>query len=241
MGKRIGDGGRARRIDGTAATSFLAQVREGASLPDAARVAGYSISGFYRLRARNPDFAAAWAEAMEVSAVPRWVAPGNRRRLQRKAVRRLRFDERRREVFLVHFTETCDAHAAAGAANVAPSTVYRCYQREPDFAAEWDRALETGYVRLEAEAVRARLAAMERMRGATGLDGELVAEFERVMKLLARYDRRRGQAGPRHVGRRHLERWTFAEAMEALDRKLAALGIKVVEIEGYEDEEQRDL
>ena len=46
------------------------------------------------------------------------------------------------------------------------------------------------------------------------------------MQLLARYDRRSGPVGPRSVGSGRERRWSFDEAIGALDRKLHALGIR---------------
>ena len=54
----------------------------------------------------------------------------------------------------------------------------------------------------------------------------MAQEFERVMKLLARYDRRDGRVGPREIGHGRQRRWTFEEAMVALDKKLRSLGLR---------------
>ena len=50
------------------------------------------------------------------------------------------------------------------------------------------------------------------------------------MKVLARYDRRNGTVGPRTVAPEHAQRWTFEQAIQALDRKLGSLNIPLVEI-----------
>ncbi|HEX8240355.1 MAG TPA: hypothetical protein VF574_11510 [Allosphingosinicella sp.] len=56
------------------------------------------------------------------------------------------------------------------------------------------------YDRLEAESVRQRLEAQRRLSENLEPTGEIALEFERVMKLLARYDRRDGRLGAREIG-----------------------------------------
>jgi hypothetical protein len=51
-------------------------------------------------------------------------------------------------------------------------------------------------------------------------------EFDRVMKLLARWERKDGRLGPRAVSHGKQRAWTFEEAIDALDRKLRALGLR---------------
>lgn len=161
------------------------------------------------------------------------IVSNNRRVYQRRRMRHVRFDEARQQRFLAHFCWSCDALAAAAEAGVSESTVYARRRKDSAFAAEFQEALEQGYVRLEAEAVRQRLAAQQRLRAAIEgaepgalLSGEEAAEFDRVMKLLARWDRRGGGApGPREW-RKGGRRWTFDESIEALDRKLRALGLR---------------
>lgn len=216
-----------RRIDKAAMGIFLAALKRGERLQAAAQEAGFSLAGFYRVRDRDPAFAAAWREALELSAVPHFVAPNNRRRLQLKKVRRLRFDERRQGVFLAYFAGTCDATAAAEAAGICVSTVYRHRAVDADFAAAFDAALEQGYVALEAEAVRQRLEAQRRLREGVAPAGEMAVEFERVLALLTRWERRNGRLGARAVGHGHQRRWTFDEAIELLEKKLKALNVPI--------------
>jgi transposase-like protein len=66
---------------------FLEALREGATVAAAARAAGVSRMTAYRERARNPDFAAAWDDAIEDGTdeleeeVPRRALDGNDRLL----------------------------------------------------------------------------------------------------------------------------------------------------------------
>jgi hypothetical protein len=156
----------------------------------------------------------------------------NRRLLQRRKLRHVRFTEARRKVFLAHFCWSCDAVAAAAQAGVCERTVYEHRRKDPVFARLFLEALEQGYIRLEVESVRQRLAAQERLREAiessdpVPLAGEIGAEFERVMKLLARWDRRDGRIGPRERSPGSERVATFEEAIVALDKALVAFGVR---------------
>ena len=236
-----GDSGRpARRlIDAAAKALFLAALRAGASREAAAAAAGFPLTSLYGARRRDPVLRLAWTWAMDLAAVderggqlsrrddgPVRIAPQGKRVLQRRRMRWVRFTERRQQIFLDHFAATADAEASAAAAGVAYATVRAHYRKHPEFAAAWDEALRVAYAGLEAEAVRQRVEAQRRFAENLEPTGEMAQEFERVMKLLARWDRRDGRIGPRTVGRGHLERWDFDDAMVALDKKLRALGAR---------------
>jgi hypothetical protein len=226
MGGRFGNGGGRRLIGAGAKGAFVLALRGGARLDEAARAAGFSLPGMYAARARDPVFAAAWKDALAHSSAPRLIAANNKRGWQLRRMRQLVFTEERKQLFLEHFAGTCDAVAAAEAAGVTKSCVYKAAQRDPEFRAGWEEALAIGYASLEAEAVRQRLAMQERLRAGIEPKGEAPAEFERVMKLLARYERRGGRVGFHGPGEGRLARWSFDEAIEALDKKLRALGLR---------------
>jgi hypothetical protein len=233
-----------RRIDAAAKAAFLADLRLGASRESAAAKAGFSLMGFYGARRRDPAFAAGWIEALATSAAEERralayaergkecgevrIACANRRIYQRRRRRNVRFDSARRELYITHLAETCDSRAAAEAAGVHPSTVQLHRRTDPVFDEAHEAALAEGYAFLEAEAVRARLAAQARLRAAIDAAGpvppralldEEGAEFDRVMKLLNRYDRRPHRPSSKHA-------WTFDEAILALDKRLRALGLR---------------
>lgn len=244
------DSPRPQRFIGAAEKAvFIAALRRGLRREDAAAEAGFSLMGFYGARSRDPAFAAAWKEAL--AALPAAalrarayeerdarlrgevrIAVANRRILQRRR-RFVRFDARRREIYLAHFAANCDTVAAAAAAGVSPSTVtYHC-RRDPVFAAACAEALRRGYAFLEAEALRQRIAAQARLRAAIAAAGptaallaDQAAEFERLMRLFARLDRkpRRVERGFREGGRR--QRMTFEEAIRLLDKRLRAMGAR---------------
>ena len=211
-----------RRIDDGAMGVFLQALRRGAVLEDAARAAGFSVSTFLRVRKRDAAFAEAWEEAVEISAAPRFIAPGNGRKWQLKKTRRLRFEGWRRDVFLAHFAGTCDLRAAAEAAGVHEVTVNRHRAKDAEFDAACERALQIGYARLEAEAVRQRLVAQQRLSEEIVPAGEIAQEFERVLKLLERWERRRSK--PVQGGR--VREWSFEEAIGEIDKGLRALGLR---------------
>lgn len=230
------------KMDGRATAAFVAALEQGEKVAQAARIAGVCKSTAYNRRNADAAFRAAWDEAVALSSGAWLIAAQNKRRLQKRKLRRNRFTTERREIFLNHFSMHCDSEAAALAAGVCDSTVYKTRREDPDFAEAWQCALEQGYALLEAELARQRLEALKRMkaaaRGEQGADGAPglspgwdQKEFERGLELLKRYDRREAQRRPRArtVHRDRLRQWSFTEAMAALDKKLMALGYTVDE------------
>jgi hypothetical protein len=234
------------RLDLAAKTRFLKGLRAGQSRKDAAAGSGFSWRAFYEVRRRDPIFEFGWLAALELSAVDErdarraaarlaerqargTVEPGNRRLLQLKAPQKKRrgfsFDERRQQLFLDHFAGTADEDAAADAAGVARQTVRAHMRRNPEFAELRDEALRFAYARLEGEAVRQRLAAQQRLRDNLEPTGEVAEEFDRVMKLLARYDRGDGRIASRRHSASAGRAVTFEEAIRALDKALDAFAI----------------
>ncbi|HYG29542.1 MAG TPA: hypothetical protein VD887_04935 [Allosphingosinicella sp.] len=233
-----GEPDRRFRLDPRDLAAFIIALREGATVEEAAKAAGLALSSLYWRRERDAAFAAAWDAAIEESARPVLIAAQNKRELQLQWTRRVKFTPARRETFLAHFAATGDETAAAAKAGVSTDTVYRLRRRDPDFAAAWQAALEAAVTKLDAELVRQRLAAVERMRAAVeagavaALDPEQAAEFERALKLVQRYDRRaRGGAAPgaRTVHRDRLRTWDFGEAMTRLEKKLVSMGVVIDE------------
>ncbi|MFL6844285.1 MAG: hypothetical protein ACJ8ER_05330 [Allosphingosinicella sp.] len=243
--------GNTHRIDSAAKAKFLDALGRGARLADAADEAGFSLTGFYGARRRDPAFAGAWVEALAGCAAEERrarayaergtergevrIASANRRFYQRRRRRNVRFDAARREIYLAHLAAHCDSKAAAEAAGVHPSTVTLHRRTDPAFAEAHQAALEEGYTFLEAEAVRQRLAARDRLRALIDAAGDVPpgpllaeqgAEFDRIMKLLARYDRkpRRPEARFKEGGRR--QPWTFERAIVALDKALDAFAVR---------------
>jgi hypothetical protein len=222
--------------------NFLLSLRSGASREDSAAAAGFPLGSLYNVRARDCVFRLGWEWALDLAAIDERggelarrsaegepgdrIAPTRGRVLQRQKMRWVKFNEKRQQIYLDHFAGTADSEAAAAAAGVTTHTVRAHARKHPEFEAAESEALRYAYAKLEAEAVRQRLEAQRRLSENLEPTGEIALEFERVMKLLARYDRRDGRIGRREIGRGRQQRWTFEEAIHALDRKLNALGIR---------------
>jgi hypothetical protein len=231
-----------RLIDEGDKARFLDSLRSGAGREEAAAAAGFPLGSLYNVRARDSVFRRAWEWALDLAAIDERggelsrrtadgepgdrIAPKRGRLLQRQRMRWLKFTPTRQQIYLDHFAGTADAEAAAAAAGISTHTVNAHARKHPEFAAVEREALRLAYARLEAEAVRQRLEAQRRLSENLEPTGELAAEFERVMKLLARYDRRDGRVAAREVGPGHEQVSSFEEAIEALDRKLRALGVR---------------
>ena len=230
-----------RLIDSAVKAGFVAALRRGVSREAAAAAAGFPLQSLYGARARDPLFRQAWEYAMDLyswyeragaPALPAGedgavrIAPQGGRPLQRRRMSWAKFNEPRQQIYLDHFAGTADAGAAAAAAGVAISTVNAHRRRNPEFAAAHAEALDHAVALLEGEAVRQRLEAQRRLSENLNPTGEIAQEFERVMKLLARWDRRGGAVGPRPRGPSESRAWTFDEAIVALDKRLRALGLR---------------
>jgi hypothetical protein len=215
MGGKRKARGRRPLIDAAAKVAMLAALREGRRLDAVAAAYGVTLQAFYSARRRDPLFAAAWRDAHALSAEAERrpaeaaedeerIVPNNRRLLQRRKMRHVRFDARRKGIFLAYFARSCDLIAAAAAAGVCERTVYYHLRSDPAFAEAFPAALAEGYRWFEADAVRRRLEAQRRLRaaieeaeaaGAPLPLAEEGVEFDRAIKLLDRWDRRNGRLG----------------------------------------------
>lgn len=229
-----------RLIDAHAKARFVASLREGRSREAAAADSGFPLKSLYGARARDPLFRMAWLWAMDLYAwyertgapplpedgVTVRIAPQGQRPLQRRRMSWARFTEARQQIFLDHFAGTADAGEAAARAGVSIATVNNHRRKNPEFAALWQEALDHAVALLAAESVRQRLEMQRRLSENLEPSGEMAQEFERVMKLLARWDRRGGGSGPRPRAPSESKVWTFDEAIAALDKRLRALGLR---------------
>jgi hypothetical protein len=228
-----------RLIDTAVKARFVAALRRGQSREAAAEAAGFPLASLYTARARDPLFRLAWEWAMDLyawyekvgeplppadDAGPVRIAPQRRRPLQLRRMNWVKFNESRQQIYLDHFAATADSGAAAARAGVCTQTVDTHARRNPEFAAVRAEALKIAVARLEAESVRQRLEAQRRLSETLSPSGEVAEEFERVMKLLARWDRKGGTLGPRPRPPSPSEVWTFDEAIVALEKRLTALG-----------------
>lgn len=224
-----GLGGRgSKRFTAADQAVVVSALAKGARVPEAARLAGFSVKTLYRHRAADALFRDSWQAAVEESGRPVLIVPAAGRRWQKRRSRRHRFTAERKEIFLEHFAATCDATASAEVAEIGLWAVYDHRRKDPAFAQGWDEALQQGYARLEAEAVAARIKALEALKVRLGKeiaprDSDVAAEFERVMHLLREH--KRGLAGARLGGT--LGKWSFDEAFEALEKRLKAFGLRI--------------
>jgi hypothetical protein len=228
-----------RTIDLAVKTQFATALRAGTPREAAAAAVGFPVKSLYGARARDPLFRLAWewamdlhvhylrqaeAEPVEEDGVTVRIAPQGNRPLQRRRMNWVKFNESRQQIYLDHFAATADCGAAAAKAGVCVGTVHSHVRRNPEFAAVRAEALALAVARLEAEAVRQRLEAQRRLSENLNPDGEVAQEFERVMKLLQRWDRKGGGIGPRSRPPLAGDAWTFDEAIAALEKRLTALG-----------------
>jgi hypothetical protein len=79
------------------------------------------------------------------------IARAGRRLIQLRRQRVDGWTTTKRTRFLAMLAETCNVSRALKAVKMTASCLYRLRKRDPDFAAEWDAALEHGYALLEAE------------------------------------------------------------------------------------------
>jgi hypothetical protein len=241
MTGRIESGrGPRRLIDGDAKRRFLEALRAGASTKEAAQCCGFSAEAFHGARKRDPVFRLGWLWAMDLSTQDERerrrtsslvalvdgveIAPNNRRVVQKRRVRATRFTAERKQIFLDVFAATADFQAAAEAAGVSCSTVYKALARDPDFARRRDEARVLAVSRLEDEAVRQRLAAQEKLRDPAAPESALAMENERLMRLLAHHQRER--AGASGTGQVAMARWSFEDAIALLDKTMRAYGLR---------------
>jgi hypothetical protein len=129
------------------------------------------------------------------------------------------FDVAAKSRFLEWFAATCNLSWAAEMAGFNYKTVLRHRMNDADFAADFDRAMEQGYARLEAKRLETRRQPLR-----IGIEGdwdapELDMPEERVDAILR--ERGRQLAGEKKAGRRP-KAASNAEVREALTKRLKA-------------------
>ena len=153
------------------------------------------------------------------------IIPNKNRKAQVAPTRRKLFDAKTRKAFLEHLAATCNVVRSAEAAGIHYRTAYRTRMEDPAFRADWGRALEQGYARLE-------MIVLERaMRGGEPIalsgDAEAPASepWDRDLALQLLREHKRGLAGVGKAGAPPT-RATIEEARELLFKKLKALGVR---------------
>jgi len=160
------------------------------------------------------------------------IGSGPGRRLQTRKARPNGFGKERRARFLQHFAATCNASAAAREAGVGVTTVYCTRQRDPEFAAAWNAALQQGYGTLEAALVARALRAAQEVPSPTEADHRAGEATDRQLgiQLLKTHRQSLGKA----PGDIRPQRSDIAAVRERLERKMRALGL-VEEISSTEE------
>jgi AcrR family transcriptional regulator len=118
--------------------AFLAGLRKGRSIAEAAAAAGIAPGTAYSFRRSNARFAAAWEAAFEA---------GGRTPRGQRFTRVLQW----KRAFLEALAETSNVSASAARVNVPTRTVYRLKREDPEFAARWLAALREGFDNLQME------------------------------------------------------------------------------------------
>ncbi|HYI83820.1 MAG TPA: hypothetical protein VEX11_11495 [Acetobacteraceae bacterium] len=226
--------GMTRALDGDEIAAFLAAIERGATIGEAAAAAGIAVSTAYYRRRKCAAFAEAWAGA-KARDLAAWSAAGAAAdgetivrahgggRLMRKRKRPVEFDRARKQAFLDHFAGSCNLAAAARAAGIGTGAVYRALANDGAFAEGFQDALEIGYRLLEAEALGQQRAAQLRYAIDPRPDPKAEAQsFERTMQLLREYHRGAGAVGRRAPRLGARSRWSFDDAMAALEKELDA-------------------
>ena len=155
------------------------------------------------------------------------IKPGNQRRLlETRADRRVRFNEKRREAFLSHLAATCNVLASAEVAGVSPCTTYRIRRLEPAFRALWDEALDQGYARLEARLLQLSEIALGDDRGIEADPRAADMDVPRIMALLRQrpsFEAGRGRGG--QAARRAPQPAPIEDVAKQLIKRLKAMGV----------------
>lgn len=146
---------------------FLEALAAGGSVERAARTAGVDKSSAYARRRRDPVFAADWTAAAAQARAR--LAGGDRpvlgldeyvrsSRAGRPCVMRVgpgRWSTEKERVFLEELAATANVKAAAEAAGVSATAVYRRRMEWPGFAEAWAASLAQGWARIETLLVHA--------------------------------------------------------------------------------------
>ena len=169
-------------------------------------------------------------------SAPLRIIPNKNRRAQVAPTSRKLFDDAAKAEFLEWFAATCNCSLAARKTGFHYRTVLRHWREDEAFGARCEAALKMGYPRLEELALRAAEVALKRAAGepiagdrtppaehfrmdpSTAL--QLLRDHWRHLAGLAGGSGRGAKPGP------PLTRWSFEDAMVALDKKLRSMGLR---------------
>jgi len=150
----------------------------------------------------------------------RRVRRGKNGRPQQRARKPGGWTKRARRIFLDHLAATCNVTGSAAAAGLHWSGAYAQRRSDPEFAEQWQAALETGYARLEAmliDRAGGRVVAdraIDDGAGAEtptppnpeGMDAELALNLLRLHRAPLKGAPRRPSSKPQRAGKEELVR-----------------------------------
>ena len=127
--------------------------------------------------------------------------------------------------FLDHLAATCNVRAACVAAGRHHTGAYALRRRDPEFAAQWQEALDQGYDTLEAALLERAIAPLQHEPGADAPDGPPPGfAFDEGLKLLNQHRTHQGRgARPAKTGGPRPRYATEAETNAAILAALARI------------------
>lgn len=134
------------------------------------------------------------------------IGPQHNGPVQRRKPRVNGWTKARREAFLTELARSCNVVRAHEAAGMGSSGAYRLRQRDPEFAKQWQAALEIGYERLEAALLRRAIEAVDAIKldeTKEQVEKMTVAEATALLRL-HRASVERGQASGRRQSQRRV-------------------------------------
>lgn len=176
-----------------------------------------------------------WKAAGEAGAEAGEEAPIKRAKYRRvqaaRPARRRLFGEAAQREFLERFAASCNAKLAAEQTGICETTVYAHRMKDPRFREGWDRAVEQGYARLEAELLRRSMEEGPIPIAGDG-DGAAIAGVDTALALaLLRQHQRGGTTEGRRRRRAPPRVASNAEVRTALIKRLKAFHVRVREEE----------
>ena len=149
------------------------------------------------------------------------IGGSNGRPFQRRRALRTSLTKAQRIVFLDHLAATANVKRSAEAVGRKAPTLYGMKQRDPEFAAAWQVALEAGYARIEEELLAHALgdATTDYVPGESEVESARPFDPNLALKLLSQRDARR----PRRFHGPSYSRAPAAEARKELTRLLDGL------------------
>lgn len=227
-------GPRSRRTYLAENREFLTALARTGNVKQAAAEAGFWAETMHRRKARDPELAQRWEEALRTAAealarpaAARLLPEGRARKasgeelvvrrgidgqLQVRRARPGTLTQAAVDCFLAHLAASANVTAAADAAGFDSSNFYALAERDRVFAQSWREALETGYERLEAALLQGWFAP-EGGDWADGLSTAIPMNAEQAIHLLNQHRntvRLQGELADKRKGRPERSSLEFA-------------------------------